>query len=1025
MSGTDHQWCACTPCISEYASAKWRESYDRTREVEEPADQGADDQVAMVRAGTRPGDNLADMLFSFLFSEAGKTEDLMTLTGKGSRAVRTEIFAGKDPTIHLQSDLWPTARLRYVAFKFHVFGAHLRKQIALDRRAYLQGLADNVKFQDVRNPKALYASVRKAFPSAQATRRKRFRCLPAVLDDNGQMVVTAADRIERWRDHFGQQEAGELVTEEQYLHHLQTLPKPRTNPVFDMRYVPTLQEVEAITLSLQRGKAAGSDAIAAEMLQVHTPSTARQIMGVFLKTAASLREPIQFKGGELVCLAKKAGAALQCQGYRSILISSIPGKIAHRYLRGHLITLLQANRPALQAGAIPGEGIEHISLAAQCFQQYAEATRRPWSLVFYDIQAAFYTVVRELITPHTHTDRELLALFHKLNLPPQAIHELRSKLESLALLPQLQAGEHLTSQVQELYRGTWFRITDGALITLTHRGTRPGDPAADAVFGLTMAALLHKIQTELQQQELLPQVPTADRPPSWAATTEDPQWGCPAWADDFVQPVDGDQPQHLLDRICQSVSIVAAQVSAFGMRLTYDREKTAAILPTWIPVHLPPQRVDQGGGRYLPIVDQLTQEHHELPIVDTYKHLGGILTADTSPMPDLHHRHAKAQAVVRPLRRKLFAARDIPLRTRRTLLRTLAISKFAHTGAALLLKAAFHRRVWAQQYVGLWRALFVRQNTHQSVHAYQVLLTAQAAAPPLALARARAGFLAKLARTGPSTLAHLLIAHWQQAPRTAWLTQLEEDYHAVVLYLPEVKDLLQSEPVAAIIASLSEDPKWWFKQTIRAAKVFHEDLVLWSQGSRGGPEELPVAVERPYACPCCPATFVLRKHLGVHMARSHMLVSPARHYAPTTHCLACLRHYGSVGRVQMHLKGHPQCLLRCAYLFPPMSHEDIARAEHSDAQARKRVKKGAWQTYEAPKLSTPIAGPPLPSADERQQHVDITSESTLLADLARHYRPKASTVAWITKYLADASREGPRVTSITFWGSRPRFTAPA
>ena len=228
---------------------------------------------------------------------------------------------------------------------FHLYGFYLRKQVADDRRRYLQSLADNVKLQDLRNPQALYQAVRKAFPTARSARRSSFRPLPAVTDDQGQLVVTPQDRAERWRAFFGDQEAGFPATDQQYVAHLQEL------PMLQMR---TLLELEHITQGLNTGKAAGLDCVSGELLQVHVPTTLRQFFPVCLKASLSIREPCQFRGGELICLAKKAGAALHCSGFRSILISSVPGKILHRSLRTRLLDVLSGYRPQLQAGAMPG-----------------------------------------------------------------------------------------------------------------------------------------------------------------------------------------------------------------------------------------------------------------------------------------------------------------------------------------------------------------------------------------------------------------------------------------------------------------------------------------------------------------------------------------------------------------------------------------------------------------------------------------------------------------------------------------------
>ena len=499
--------------------------------------------------------------------------------------------------------------------RLHLYGFYLRKQVAADRRQYLQQLADNVKLQDLRNPQALYQAVRKAFPSARSSRRSAYRPLPAVTDDQGNLVVTPEDRAERWCAFFGAQEAGFSATDQRYVEHMAATPKLQPHTVFDIQVVPTLAELEAIAQALHTGKAAGLDRISGELIQAHIPTTLRQLLPVSLKASLSIREPCHFRGGELICLAKKAGAALHCSGFRSILISSVPGKILHRSIRTRLLDVLSRFRPPLQAGAMPGEGIEYISLAAQSFQQLREGRRQPWALVFYDVQAAFYSVIRELIVPGGQSDADLLRFLHDLRVPPQAVVELRQKLETITLLPSLETSPHLTAMVQDLYRGTWFKLSQSALLTITQRGTRPGDPAADAVFGLAMAALLRSIDIRIHDADLAPEVPACHDGPPWGAPPATPSWGCPAWADDFVQPVDGTDTVQLLNRVQQSVGVVSGCVSSLGMRLTFDAEKTAVLLPAWMDKQSAPIKELSRGSPHIEVQDSVTGELHELPIV--------------------------------------------------------------------------------------------------------------------------------------------------------------------------------------------------------------------------------------------------------------------------------------------------------------------------------------------------------------------------------------------------------------------------
>ena len=106
------------------------------------------------------------------------------------------------------------------------------------------------------------------------------------------------------------------------------------------------------------------------------------LVPLFTKASLGLYEPIEWRGGggALVPLAKRAAVALSCDRFRSILISSLPGKVYHRQLRTMLMPVLQQARGDTQAGAVPGISTEDISMVARTFRDLMSAQRRAWAL---------------------------------------------------------------------------------------------------------------------------------------------------------------------------------------------------------------------------------------------------------------------------------------------------------------------------------------------------------------------------------------------------------------------------------------------------------------------------------------------------------------------------------------------------------------------------------------------------------------------------------------------------------------------
>ncbi|OLQ02188.1 hypothetical protein AK812_SmicGene14994 [Symbiodinium microadriaticum] len=580
----------------------------------------------------------------------------------------------------------------------------LRQAVATDRIQYLDGLVTEVAHQTVGDAKALYKVLRRAFPAARSARRQTNTPLPMLKLADGTVAATTDERAEAWRAHFAAQEAGIEVTDQDYAIAFAEVGIQARD--LDISCVPTLAAVERNILAAKTGKAAGPDGITAELLRLDATIVARQLMPVFLKACLHVREPITFRGGDLVCLAKRAGQALQCDAYRSILVSSVPGKLYHRGVREALKPLLLHSQMPFQGGVAPGQGIECAALAVRTFYSLCLGRGVRASLTFFDLQAAFYQVLRQSLVPLQEDDTELLRLLHCLRLPEKAICELRDHLAKAAQLPLLGASSHATAIVQDMFRGTWFRLSGFAALTLTKRGTRPGDPTADLLFGFTLSALAKAVQHCLASKGLLPDLPSCPDRPDFIGKNGPVCLGFPAWADDFVSPQTGDDTAQLITRTSQTITTVVDFATSAGMTVKFGRDKTALLMSPKDICHASEAfSIDDTGSRSLQLHNSVSDIAYHVPLVESYRHLGGIVTSSATPAPDLHFRFAQAMGTLKPLRRKLFGAREIPIATRSYLLRALVISRFAHSAAAIIMCTAGQLKTWERYYVALWMGL--------------------------------------------------------------------------------------------------------------------------------------------------------------------------------------------------------------------------------------------------------------------------------------------------------------------------------
>ena len=905
----------------------------------------------------------------------------------------------------------------------------VRAAVKRDRVSYLDALAGGIALHDLKDPKSLYAAVRKAFPKASSSRRMRFQPLPAVRLENGMLAPDAASRRQRWTEFFQAQEAGEQVAPEAYkqLFHRPDFPVLPDGPVFEIHALPTLLDFEQQLHAAKYGKASGPDALTAELLRLSVPASSAILYPVSLKASLQVREPCEWRGGSLISLAKRATAAYECRAFRSILLASVVAKTHHRLLRDRLSSAYRESKTELQSGQLPGVGVDSLSLLARTYQLRVRHLGYRCALTYFDVKAAFYKVIRQSLvrTDADASDAGFLAVLYDLGVPESALPELIAHLRSMETIAAAGASPHLQSQVSDLFRGSWFRMDHTGPLVATRRGTRPGDPLADLLFAFAFSAYLRSAEEALRRNNLHTFVPPAKYPlpdllPDIAGP-EPPEMGCLAWADDYSHLQMHKCPTALCERVRAATGVLLTHATANGMELTFERDKTAVLLSSDCPravgtaAGLQPAADDM---LVLEVKDDIKCETRHLPVVASYKHLGSITVANATPTAEIQFRFVQAVSVLRHLQKKLFASRDILLRTRRTLLRSLVVSRFVFSSASLVLQAHTHRRRWSQCFLKLWRGLLPPVAPEHQQHSYAVLALAEAPSPLLAMAQARAVFYHRIHREGPQALVLLLHAHWGEAPKASWLGQFLWDIRAVAPYSEAAQAFLATDdPVKALLQAFSEDPHWWTKQVGKAIRAYQADLRTWQGHGVTTQPRQKVPDSGQYRCPHCASSFRLRKHLCTHLARAHQQYSIARHFVPAPFCLACHRYFHTVTRTQHHVKRTPACLRRLAHVLKPMTLTDILEAEAVDRLRAKDIRKGKWRVFEPAQPVVTAYGPRAPTYTEALG--DGTDASITLDRLQRQYRPSAAVLAWVNAYISGASVEGPRQEATDFWLKRP------
>ena len=99
------------------------------------------------------------------------------------------------------------------------------------------------------------------------------------------------------------------------------------------------------------------------------------------------------------CFSPTKGASNNCcNDHREIPVSSVPGQLLHRWRRALVMPGLMDIASETQCGGLPGRATDVASHLLRQTVEHHRSRKRSSIIVFVDVIAAFYNVVRSLIT---------------------------------------------------------------------------------------------------------------------------------------------------------------------------------------------------------------------------------------------------------------------------------------------------------------------------------------------------------------------------------------------------------------------------------------------------------------------------------------------------------------------------------------------------------------------------------------------------------------------------------------------------
>jgi len=503
------------------------------------------------------------------------------------------------------------------------------------------------------------------------------RPLPMLKKPDGSLAATYTEQQHIWMTQFAAVEAGVPCSWPQLQQCHRDLSESHQVGVQDIdpAAFPTVWQVQCLISKLKRDKVPGPNQIPPALLKAGGEVMARHLTIIFAKAAAAAREPLLWKGGTLIPLWKGKESPDLPSAYRSIFVSNYSTKLYHQFVRQHLVAIWERKADQLQCGGRKGVGVDVAHHVIQCQKAWTTANAIPSAILYIDLRAAFYTVIRQTFTSLPCKNQAFMQAMETLGIPLQDIAELLAAAETECVTQGL--SNHLQKMLHDMMTNTFFTIPGLNDPCHTTRGTRPGDPVADVLFNMCITSLLTSFRTCMAECCTTPWL--GNEAPIQDFGTADP---LPAegyidvtFVDDCALLVHATTNQRIEEVIIALVTSFDAAARSRGLQVNFNRGKTELL---WNVVGKGAKATKQSLYEQ---GNQLIWEHqgrqYKLHICHAYKHLGTWTQTKHRHAREVLARASAARQQWGQLARPFFR-RPLSLATKVRVFQALVISKMLY-----------------------------------------------------------------------------------------------------------------------------------------------------------------------------------------------------------------------------------------------------------------------------------------------------------------------------------------------------------
>ena len=812
-------------------------------------------------------------------------------------------------------DLWAWSKKRNLLYDLfagalNFSGARLREKLRADKNAFLQSLASGY---GALSGSSLISALKKA-GIGRRVKARVVQPLPTIRGQDSEST-RRKELDSLWMKHFGQQEMGEILTVADFLEQQRQYRPDLSELVWEPDLLPSLHDIEELCRGVAANKAVGLDGIPGELFRAAPAQMARIYQPLFIKAVIAVQQPLQWAGGTLFEAHKGIGDPADLDSFRSLFVASVPGKLYHKFLRSKIGDLITDTVTPLHFGARRGAPVAFPALVTMLFGRWAKTNNFSHAFLFLDTRAAYYRVLRQTVIGQIGTLEDTVGLFRRFGLGPNDLQQLLRTVDKGGLFHEHGMSAHLRMLVRDLYARTWFitPYADGQKLCQTHAGSRPGESWADIVFTFIFAKVNNNIRQRLAALDLLQTVPYSGDPMLWCDgdATEQAEFLAAIWADDAVYPIADQDPTKMVRRLQATAAVVLDACEAHGLEPNLKAGKTSIVMKLRGKGSLAAAKAFFRDKDSMLVCDRADGRQTRIPIVASYKHLGGMLDAAMTGVQEAKRRSAIAKAAFDSRARQLFHNVHIPLEVRCALFPGTILPTYFNlalwSGAEKAwgyLAAAFSRLVRRMLWRSCDRASFFTIPAAMAHELTGILpLHIYAAMRRISLLQSMVNINADIG--------------WAMAQSEGqWRKAVENDFKLLLpaadakwpmftpVTWPQWWHILR-EQSGAVKGAVRRNSQKLFSEylSVEAQRLLLGGLFREAERAAGGRTE---AYE--WVCGPCAKMFASKAALATHFFGKHGRKAVYRSVASGSFCAGCGKEFHNFCRLLFHLRGKPTCV---------------------------------------------------------------------------------------------------------------------